>query len=232
MRPLFPVLLYLSLLTPFLALPPAAAQEVLRGEVRVDLEPIYGAYVDSEYPLSPGAARRRALEEAALFYSAMIYGWSFSYEIGERARGIAEDFRLEAQGTIPFGDPGLYATDARVEDLRFYLWTDYRLSGAQMRRVTAWKTGTKRSAQATGYGPLGDPGEEPDWLAVKQTALEDAARSSVRALLRGSERNRPKEARGFISLAAFPRYFMSGGRWAVSARFLIDLTELVPFAAY
>ena len=211
---------------------PLAAQEVLRGEVRVDLEPVYGAYVDVEYPLSTESAQRRALEEAALFFSAMIYGWSFSYDIGERARGIAEDFQLEALGTIPFGDPGLRATDARLEDMRLYLWTDYRLTEAQKRRVGAWKTGTIRSAQALGHGPLGGPVETSGWIEIKKTALEDAARAAVRAMLRGSERNRPKEARGFISLAAFPRYFMDEGRWAVSAHFRVEVVEILPFAAY
>jgi hypothetical protein len=223
------------LLAGFIALSipgPLAAQEALRGEVRVDLEPVYGAYVDVEYPLSTETARRRALEEAALFYSAMIYGWSFRYDIGERARGIAEEFELEARGTIPFGDPGLQATDARIEDRRLCLWTDYRLTGAQKRRVEAWKTGTIRSAQALGRGPLGGPAESSGWIEIKKTALEDAARAAVRAMLRGSERNRPKEARGFISLAAFPRYFMDEGRWAVSARFRVEVTEILPFAAY
>jgi hypothetical protein len=51
-------------------------------------------------------------------------------------------------------------------------------------------------------------------------------------MLRGSERNRPKEVRGFISLAAFPVYWMDGDRWAASARFRVEVAEIVPFAAY
>jgi hypothetical protein len=51
-------------------------------------------------------------------------------------------------------------------------------------------------------------------------------------MLRGQERNRPKEAHGFISLAAFPSYWIDGGRWAVSARFRVELAGIVPFAAY
>ena len=51
-------------------------------------------------------------------------------------------------------------------------------------------------------------------------------------MLRGSERNRPRAARGFIGLAAFPRYYMDSGHWAVSARFLVELTGLEPFPAY
>jgi hypothetical protein len=67
---------------------------------------------------------------------------------------------------------------------------------------------------------------------VKKMALEDAARAAIRAMLQGSERNRPKEAHGFISLASFPRYFMDGGRWAVSARFRVQIDEIIPFAVH
>jgi hypothetical protein len=207
-------------------------QEVLRGEVRVDLEPIYGRYADEVYPLDTTSAHRRALEESAMFYSAMIYGWSFNYDIGERARGIAEEFELSPLGMIPFGDPGLFATDAQVRDMRFYLWTDYRLNTAQQRRMGMWKSGTVQSAQAIGHGPLGDPVESTDWIAIKKTVLEDAARVAIRTMLRGSERNRPKEARGYISLSAFPTYWMEAGQWTVSARFRVDITEIVPFSVY
>jgi hypothetical protein len=208
------------------------AQEVLRGEVRVDLEPVYARFVDVPYPLDTQTAHRRALEEAAMVYSAMIYGWSFYYDIGEKARGIAEAFELTPAGTIEFGDPGLYATEAKVRDGYLCLYTDYRLTDAQKRRMTMWKSGAIQNAQAIGHGPLGGAVEISDWFVIKETALKDAARTAVRAILRGNERNRPKEVRGFISLSAFPAYWMDGGQWAASARFRVEITEIVPFAAY
>jgi hypothetical protein len=210
----------------------AFPQEVLRGEVQVDLEPVYARYMDVAYPLDAAAARRRALEEAALFYSAMIYGWSFQYDIGERARGIPENFELSPLGEVPFGDPGLYATDASVRGNQFFLWTDYRPTEAQKRRLGAWRTGTIRQAQAYGKGPLGGPVEGADWIVIKQTVLEDAARAAVRAILRGNERNRPREARGFIALAAFPVYWIDGGQWMASASFRVEISEITPFGAY
>jgi hypothetical protein len=223
-RFLLPLLVFGSTLLP--------AQEVLRGEVAIELEPVYGGFIDEEYPLDTETVRRRALEEAAMFYSAMIYGWSFQYDIGERARGIAEELELTPLGTIPFGDPGLRATDAEVRDLRLRLWTDYRLTGAQQRRMRMWRSGTVRSAQAVGYGPLGGPKRMDDWMSIRRAGLEDAARAAIRGLLRGSERNRPKDAAGFICLAEFPRYFMDSGRWAAAARFRVEITEIIPFAAY
>jgi hypothetical protein len=162
----------------------------------------------------------------------MIYGWSFHYDIGEKARGTAEQLELVPVGTIPFGDPGLRATDAEVRDLRLRLWTDYRLTEAQQRRMRMWRSGTIRGAQAVGYGPLGGPKKTDDWMSIRKAGLEDAARAAIRAMLRGSERNRPKEASGFISLAAFPSYFMDSGHWAAAARFRVEITEIIPFAAY
>jgi hypothetical protein len=208
------------------------AQEVLRGEVHIELEPVYGGFIDEKYPLDATTVRRRALEEAAMFYSAMIYGWSFHYDIGEKARGIAEELELVPVGTIPFGDPGLRATDAEIRNMELRLWTDYRLTGAQERRMRMWRSGTIRNAQAVGYGPLGGPKQMDDWMAIRRAGLEDAARAAIRAMLRGSERNRPREAAGFICLAAFPRYFMDSGRWAADARFRVEVREIIPFAAY
>jgi hypothetical protein len=174
-----------------------------------------------------------------MLYSAMIYGWSFNYEIGERARGIAEDFELTPLGAIPFGDPGLQATDAEVREARLCLWTDYRMTEFQQRRVRMWRSGTVRNIQALGQGPLdglrpseGGPEGTAAWLAVKQAALEDAARVGIRTMLQGMERNRPKEARGYVALAEFPVFGMDSGCRIVSARFRVELTELQPFAAH
>jgi len=204
---------------------------VIRGEVYADLEPIYAGHVDSEYPLDIPTAGRRALEEAALLYSAMIYGWSFHYEIGERARQIEEDLEMELSAEIKFGDPALRVTDTELKDSHLRVWTDFSLNDAQQRRMQIWRSGMVRSAQAVGYGPSSIE-EYPGWLELKKSALEDAARAALRAMLRGSERNRPKEADGFISIASFPRFFISGGRWAAYARFRVQINEVIPFSAY
>ena len=204
---------------------------MIRGEVVIDLEPIYAGHVDDEYPLEIPAASRRALEEARMLYSAMIYGWSFYYEPGERARRTAENLEMEPVGDIQFGDSGLKVTDSEVRNMRLVVWTDYHLTELQQRRLEMWRTGMVRNAQAIGYAPSTFR-EYPGWLAIKKTALEDAARAALRDALRGSERNRPKEVTGFISLASFPRYFMDSGRMAAAARFRVQITEIVPFAAF
>jgi hypothetical protein len=238
------------------------AQDVLRGEVRLDLEPVYGFFMDEipegmirsgamETPLDYNEARRRAAREATVFFSGMIYGWSFHYDIGERARGIEEKLELSPLGNVNTDDPRFEITDTRVKEMQFYLWADYRPGEEQKRRLSMWKTGLVRSVQGLGHGPLGyaprprsdgspETGEssdqadlaDPVWLTVKKAALEDAARAAIRAMLRASERNRPKEASGFISLAAFPRFWLDKGQWMASGRFLVTITEIMPFGAY
>ena len=204
---------------------------VIRGEVFVDLEPIYAGHIDSEYPLDIPSASRRALDELSLFFSAMVFGWSFNYEVGERARGISEILELEQLGTIQAGDIALRVTDTSIQDMRLRVWADFHLNDSHQRRMQVWRSGTIRNAQAVGFGPSSLE-EYPGWLTLKQMALEDAARAALRSLLQASEKNRPKEVTGFISLASFPRYYVDAGRWAVSARFRVQITEIIPFAAY
>jgi hypothetical protein len=206
--------------------------EVIHGETSMELEPIYGAHIDKDYPLDVTTAARIALEEAAMFYSAMIYGWSFHYDVGERARRIEEHIELTELATIQFGDPGLRVRESELKDMRVRLLTDYYLTDEQKRQMRVWRTGSTKNAQAIGYGPPGSIEEYPGWLALKKTALDDAARAALRSLLRGSERNRPKEVTGYISLASFPRYFIDDGIWAVSARFKVQITEIVPYSVY
>lgn len=208
-----------------------SAQSVLRGEVRVDLEPVYYQYIDEPYPLDTRTAQKRALEEGALYFSSMMYGWTYDYEIGEKARAIPEQFDLISQGAIEFGDPKLFATDARLEQSYLFVWMDYRPDTAQERRLEQWKSGTIKKIQAIGNGPLAGPGAA-GWIDGKRQALEDAARAAVRALLRGTERNRPKHSRGLVALAAFPRYWVDAGRWQCSATFYIEVTEITAFSAY
>jgi len=219
------------------------AQEVLRGEVRIELEPIFGIYADDDYPLDIEESYRRALQEAAMYFSAQIYGWSFHYDVGERARGIEEIFELTPLGEIRWGDPGLKVTHAHFETRDFqttslnmaaYLsaWMDYRPTDPQRRRLEMWRMGNVRSAQAIGYSYMGGSPENSAWLTIKKNALEDSARAAVRAMLQGSERNRPKEVTGLISLESFPAFFMDSGRWAAQARFKVEIKEIIPFAAY
>lgn len=216
----------------FIVLLPLSADPVLRGKVGIELETVN--FTTVEDPLRPNfdQIRSRALEEAALYFGAMIYGWSFDYEIGEKAREISEVFELEPLGSITFGDPRMRATDTNLHDMKFILWCEYRADAQQAALLTAWHAGLNRTTQALGQGLMYSTADPEFWIKGRTAALEDAARAAVRAILQGSERNRPKESRGRIALASFPSYFFDAGRWAVSARFIVEIIDIVPFAAY
>jgi hypothetical protein len=204
---------------------PLSAQEVLRGEVKIELEQIRGFSIEENKKsriLEINEARAMALEEAARYFGAMVYGWSFRYEVGERARNIEEKLELTPLGMVSTDDPRLVVTDVQLKETNLYLWSDYRPGETQLYRLSKWKAGTVRTVQGYGQSSLED----------KYAALEDAARAALRAMLRGSERNRPKEVTGYISLAAFPRYWMEKGRWAAMGRFRAEIQEIQPFAAY
>lgn len=224
----------LSLAAVFLTLsiPVLGAESVLRGQVRIELEPVRFTQLEDVYIPDADTVRIQALEEAALHFSAIIYGWHFDYEIGERARSIPELFELNPLGRIEFGDPRMRVSDVSIDDMVFSLWCEYRPDEVQLRHLAAWDAGRNRTIQAYGTGSMYTTADPEFWVAGKQAALEDAARAAVRSLLQGTERNRPKESRGRIALVSFPRYFFDAGRWAVSARFMIEITEIVPFAAY
>ena len=201
---------------------PLSAQEVLRGEVKIELEQVRGFSAESAPPLSPAEARKEAINEAARYFGAMIYGWSFHYEVVEKARGIEEKLELIPLGTISADDPRLEPTNVQFNGPNLYLWADYRPEDTQRFRLAKWKAGSVRSAQGYGESPLDN----------KYAALEDAARAAIRAMLRGGERNRPKEASGYISLADFPRYWLSKGQWAAAGRFRVEILAIESFAAY
>jgi hypothetical protein len=205
----------------FIALP-VFAQEVLRGEVKIELEQVRGFLVEDGPPLNLAEAKQAGLRDAARFFGAMIYGWSFHYEVGEKARKIEDNLELTPLGTVTADDPRMELTNIQMNGPNMHLWVDYRPGETQLYRLEKWKAGSARTAQGYGESPLED----------KYAALEDAARATLRAMLRGSERNRPKEALGFISLAAFPKFYLDKGRWAAFCRFRVDIREIRPFAAH
>jgi len=202
------------------------AGETLRGRFSVDLEPVYALEPGVPYPLDAATAHRRVLDEASRTFAAIIYGWSFEYALGDRARGIAERFDLEPLGAIPFGDPRLSVTDAGSDPSILHVWSEYRLDNDQARAAAVVREGTARRAQGTGSAPLSGG------TAGKEAALRDAARTAVRAVLGGSERNRPKEAYGTVSLEDVPRYWVDEGRFICSARFRVNVKRVVPYAYF
>lgn len=211
-------LAFLSLAVSF-----AGAQETIRGYFEVDLEPVSAMESGVPYPLDAAAAHRRVLDEAARVFAAMIYGWEFDYEIGDRSRSAAERFNAKPLGAIRSGDPRLTVTDADSGASLLRMWAEYRLDEAQLRAYAVVREGGARLSQGTGAARLSAG------TAGKEAALLDAARAAVRSVLGQTERNRPKQAFGTISLAEVPRYWVDQGQYLCAARFRVTVKEIVPY---
>ncbi|MDR2659080.1 MAG: hypothetical protein LBC27_03710 [Spirochaetaceae bacterium] len=208
------------------------SQETLRGEVSVEMEPVYAQFLGIQYPLDSASATRWAVEDAAFAFSGMIYGWAFVYEPGEKARGLQEFLELNALGKIYPEDVKIKITDVNIKDSIFYMYTDYPLDEVQKNRVLGWKRAPVFTAQSIGYGPLQGYQGTNSRSQIKETALNDAIKKALRKKLRLTERNRPRTVTGFIALSRFPVYSMQNGLWAASAEFRIEIKEIIPFAAY
>jgi len=205
---------------------PLFADEVLQGRFVVDLEPVAAMEPGVPYPLDQQTAARRIFEEAAVDFAAMIYGWSFLYEPGDKTRQIEEFFELKPLGTILWGDSRMTALDTYSEGSKLYVWAEYRPDEIQRRYLAAGREGSAKNAQGTGSAPV--------YLGVrgKSDALEDSAREALRGILRGSERNKPKEARGTLVLSEIPRFWVDAGYFYCAARFRVIVKEVVPFKVF
>jgi hypothetical protein len=211
---------------------PLAAQDVLRGQVRVDTEPAYMAWLGQALPADDQSFYELALEETALSFSAMIYGWSFDYEPGDRARGLAENLNLQALGSIQTDAPRLSVDSAKRDGLDFSMWSDYKLNTTQRNRIKSWNAAGSIEIQAEGQGALTGNAGNTARVHVKAAALEDAARAAIRARLKTVESNRPRRVKGKIALAGFPICGIENGKWAVKARFRLVLDKAAPYVLY
>ncbi|MDR2796433.1 MAG: hypothetical protein LBB47_06970 [Spirochaetaceae bacterium] len=207
-------------------------RDVLRGEVCVETEPVYALFLGVPSPLDSASATQWAVEDAASAFSGMIYGWAFSYEPGERARGTQEFLELESLGEVRPDDTRLELTDAAIREGLFYIQADYAVDEAQEKRIRAWKSVSVSSAQSRGYGPLQGGQGVVERRQIKDAALKDAMKKAIRKKLRITERNRPRTANGYISLSKFPLYGMRDGMWTAGAEFRIEIKDIIPFAAH
>jgi hypothetical protein len=230
------VLFCLSLFAPNIM----AAQEVLRGEVVEELEPLWAVYLGEKSPLDNETVSRWALEDSAEAFSAMIYGWYFEYVPGEKARGIREHIELKKQGEIVYGDSALRVSDTKVLNGALRMCSDYELSPEQSYRVRGWKGAMTVGVNATGHSPLqGLPisdtqadAQTYERKTLKFAALEDAASLAIRSYMRTQTKLRPRLICGYIALSQFPDFNIVNGMWASRARFRLQISEVVSFAAY
>jgi hypothetical protein len=201
----------------------AAAEDALQGMVPIDSEPVWAVESGAAYPLSRQDSRRAALFEAAAWFTGMVYGWQFDYEPGDRTREIEEVFDWMPLGELAADDPRITLAAVKYEGSIIRFQANYEMDAAQTARRAAWKGGQIRTMKAQG---------QSDLEQNRQEALKDAAKHTIRTMVRGSERERPKAIRGRIALAEFPVITISGGSWAATAKFFVEIQEIQKFKGY
>jgi hypothetical protein len=142
-----------------------------------------------------------------------------------------ENLEMTPLGEIAWGDTALDPTDSWQDENALHVYCDYRLSGSQNRRMEAWSAYPLRGIQGTGSASLVAP-DEDHWVDPLKEALKDAARAGLREMLRTQERNRPKAVTGRLALANFPRYWIHGDTWEISASFRLEIVEIIPYMVY
>ena len=214
--------------------PPTEPPQLLVLQLWSELDPPRGGWAAVPVPGEEGAqaaeaagqATRRLLEEARQVLSLMVYGCRFRYVPADNARGVREEFVLEALGEVGWGEPALRVLDTELREERLHARLEYRLSEAQARRRAAWSSNTVPSAAGTGEGDLF---QGP---AGKHAALEAALREAVRGHLRPRLFSRPREVRGELLLWSEPRTVVQAGRYRSTAAARLRVTQVIPYRIF
>jgi hypothetical protein len=191
----------------------------------VELEPM--VRIDpEEYPIPLDTAARKLLEEARQLFSGMIYGWSFTYTPGDRARRVEESFALAPLAEIPTGSPRLLVRETEVEDSKLWARISYALDADESMRRSAWESNT--AALSTGQGGA-DVILGP---AAKRASLNDAIRDAIRLSLDTRYLNKPREITGEVVLWDDPRTIVHSGRYTTTAKVKLVVRELIPYRIF
>ncbi|MBN1695921.1 MAG: hypothetical protein JW881_00285 [Spirochaetales bacterium] len=190
-----------------------------------DLEPFISEE-NEEIPLSREEASRRALEEARIIISGMIYGYSFTYIPYDRSRQAQEVFDLVPVAEIKWGDPYLKIVDSEVHGKRLFLTITYTLQAHQARRLQSWKSVAFPVASGKGESDFFSGYKE------KRTSLSNAVKEAVRNHLRKRLANKPREITGEVILASSPDTFVRAGLYTTIVKIRLHIREIIPYRVF
>jgi hypothetical protein len=215
-----PFLFLLAALSP-------AAESFDQVSVRpwIELEPL--VRIDpAQYPLSIPVAEKNLLEEGRFLVSGMVYGWSFLYYPGDRARKVQESFTLTPVAEVPWGSPRLRVSETEHTETRLWGRIIYTMSDEESRRRTSWESNTADQATGTGTAPVqqGPPGRD----ASLRAAIKDAIRRSLDVRWP----NKPREVSGEVILWDDPQTIVRSGVYTTVATVRIVVRELVPYRIF
>jgi hypothetical protein len=198
--------------------------ERLTLSVWCELEPM--VYQEDEHPVSADTAAKRILEDARVFFSAMIYGYKFSYTPYDRGRGVADSFELTPLAEIRWGDPKLRILEIEKRGNKMYGRVSYHMADYQLARRTSWGSNTIPFASGRGEEIL------LKGIEAKLLSFKESVKQAVREYARKRVFNKPKEIRGEVLLWAEPKVLIDSGAYSTSVRIKLFIKELIPYSIY
>jgi len=206
---------------------PLRAEDTDRLSIRpwIELEPLV-RIGPGPYPIPVDAAEKSLLEMGRVLLSAMVYGWDFSYEPGDKARRVQERFVLTPLAQLPWGNPRLRVVETEVANARLWARISYALDEEEARRRAAWDSGTAElsTGQGTAGLQLGDAG--------RTASLESAVRDAIRRSLDIRYVNKPRQITGEVVLWSDPTVLVRSGAYVTTATVKLLVRELIPYRIF
>jgi hypothetical protein len=207
------------------AVPGLVAQEdfestVLQGDLWLPFEAIAPGELEKRTP--DNAKLDALLEEMRTVFSGMIYGWSFTYKPSDKARQAPEVLDVKSVFEIQKGSRRVEVAQTRFDAKTSILTVTfrYRMADFEAGRRQSWASFNLDQAAGTGYAPA------VDRLESRLSALSQALKEAIRALLRPKVLNKPQEIKGEALLRQVPLYSLEAGRYRCLATFQIRILSI------
>ena len=182
-------------------------------------------------PLEPDVydeekAVSQLLEEAQFVFSAMIYGFEFSYIPKDSLRGIEEEFFFEPVYSLPWGDPRMSVRTGRYENGIYTAEIKYAPTDEQLPWIRSWETNILPDVTAVGEGSL------YEGFDGKKAAVGASVKEAVRAHLRARIYDKPRKISGRARLADVPYFTIDAGRYLCKAKVTLQIDEILEYRSY
>jgi hypothetical protein len=205
----------------------AGAQSADRLFIRpwIELQPL--ARLEPDEPQKPmKTAERELLEEGRMLFSAMIYGWTFTYIPGDLARQVKESFTLTPVAEIPWGSARLEVRETEQEEAKLWARMSYALNDDESQRRLSWESNTAALSSGRGQAKVSDG------ASARMASLRDAVRDAIRRSLDSRWINKPRQVDGEVVLWDDPIILVGSGVYSTSAKVKLLVRELVPYRIF
>lgn len=219
-----PTTVAITLLTLAVTASVSAHETLVIAELWVELDPVFRGPTNQQ--LSRDGAVDLLLDEAQFVASGMIYGYSFSYEPSNAARGITEAFQMTPYATLVRGDPRLNIFQTWLDSDRLFARLTYQIDQSQQGWFDAWHGSAVPRSTGTGSAPL-FAGQ-----LAKLDAIRDGVRAAIKEHVRQAEFNRPLRITGAVLLAETPRVVISEGDYEATVDVFLQIDEIRRYDSY